>query len=77
MNPSQPQPLSYRPLSRAVRELRARRGLRQEALGNTAGLHRNYVGAIERGELNPGTVLRLSPCASDPLNSCCSPNDNG
>jgi transcriptional regulator with XRE-family HTH domain len=38
---------------RAVRETRARRGLSQEALGHAARLHRNCVGAIERGEINP------------------------
>jgi len=38
---------------RAVRFARAMRGLSQEELGHRAGLHRNYVGAIERGEINP------------------------
>lgn len=40
-------------LGAAVRETRARRGLSQEELGFRARLHRNYVGAIERGEINP------------------------
>jgi len=40
-------------LGRAVREARARRGFPQEELGFRATLHRNYVGAIERGEINP------------------------
>lgn len=39
-------------LGRAVRELRARRYLSQEGLGFDAGMHRNRVGAIERGEAN-------------------------
>jgi transcriptional regulator with XRE-family HTH domain len=37
----------------AVRELRACRDLSQEELGFRAKLHRNYVGALERGEINP------------------------
>lgn len=42
----------------AVREWRGRHRLSQEALGNRADLHRNYVGAVERGEVNP--TLRIT-----------------
>lgn len=47
-------------LGRAVRESRARRGLSQEELGFRSGLHRNYVGAIERGEINPTFRILIS-----------------
>ena len=49
-------------LGRAVREVRARRGLSQEELGFRSTLHRNYVGALERGEINPTfrTLLHLT-----------------
>lgn len=40
-------------LGAAVRELRACRVISQEELGFRAQLHRNYVGALERGEINP------------------------
>ncbi len=52
----------HRALGRAVRELRACQAVSQEELGYRSGLHRNYVGAIERGELNPtlGVLLRLT-----------------
>jgi transcriptional regulator with XRE-family HTH domain len=49
-------------LGRAVLEARARRGLSQEELGFRAKLHRNYIGAVERGEINPTfrTLLALT-----------------
>lgn len=39
-------------LAKNMRALRARDGLSQEALADLVGLHRTYVGSVERSERN-------------------------
>lgn len=46
-------------LGRAIRAKRAERGFSQESFAHEVGLHRTYMGAIERGEQNVG-VLNLT-----------------
>ena len=49
-------------LGRAVRDFRKQRELSQEALADISGLHRTYVGGVERGERNPTytSIVRLA-----------------
>jgi transcriptional regulator with XRE-family HTH domain len=43
--------------AKRVHELRVARGFSQEKLAEVAGIHRNYVGRLERAEHNPSLDL--------------------
>jgi transcriptional regulator with XRE-family HTH domain len=49
-------------LGAAVRDFRARRGISQEDLADLSGMHRTYLGGIERGTRNPSftNIRRLA-----------------
>jgi transcriptional regulator with XRE-family HTH domain len=49
-------------LGRALRARRTEQGVSQEELSLATGVHRNYIGGIERGERSP-TVTTIAKLA--------------
>lgn len=51
-----------RQVGQRIREIRLAKGISQETLAHEIGLHRTYVGSLERGERNPSlqVVSRLA-----------------
>ncbi len=54
-----------------VRELRTAQGLSQEKLADLSGLHRTYIGGIERGERNVSleNIQKIALALSESLSS--------
>jgi transcriptional regulator with XRE-family HTH domain len=58
-------------LGRAIREQRAELGVSQEDLAHRSGMHRTYLGGIERGERNPSyaNILRIAAALGVPASA--------
>jgi transcriptional regulator with XRE-family HTH domain len=54
---------------KAVRKIRQRRGISQEKLAELAGIHRTYIGDVERGTRNLALVnmTRIAKALGLPL----------
>jgi transcriptional regulator with XRE-family HTH domain len=59
---AQPERVLLVSLGLALAEVRKERGLTQEELSLATGVHRNYIGGMERGERSP-TVEKVAVLA--------------
>jgi transcriptional regulator with XRE-family HTH domain len=62
-----------------VRRLRLEKGLSQERLAELCGMHRNYVGAVERAERTPSIIAadRLARALGTTMSSIFSELERG
>jgi transcriptional regulator with XRE-family HTH domain len=62
-----------------VRRLRLEKGLSQERLAELCGMHRNYVGAVERAERTPSIIAadRLARALGTTMSSMFSELEEG
>lgn len=60
-------------LGDALRDVRTERRLSQEELSLQTGVHRNYIGGVERGERSPTvvTILKLTTALDVELADLC------
>jgi transcriptional regulator with XRE-family HTH domain len=74
-----PTPGPRQQLGHRLRLLRKSRGLSQEKLAELAGLHRTYVGSVERGERNIGidNIHALAGALGVPPADLLSPEGSG
>ena len=65
-------------LGRTIRNLRGRRGYSQESFAHAVGLHRTYMGDIERGERNVSlrNLLRIADALEIPLSQLLAEAEN-
>lgn len=58
--------------ARNIKRIRLAKGISQEALADIAGLHRTYVGAVERGERNITLInaYRIAEALGVKLSDC-------
>ncbi|WP_106282576.1 helix-turn-helix transcriptional regulator [Paraburkholderia sp. BL25I1N1] len=63
-------------LAANLRSARAYRGLKQEQLGALVGLHRTYIGGLERGERNASieTLAKLAVALGCEVHELMDPN---
>jgi len=60
----------FRKFGDRIRERRLELGLSQEDLAETSGLHRTYVGHLERGEVNASLLNILKIAAGLDVDGC-------